>query len=97
MPFDFGTPDEYDFYLRMGPLSNSNELSEEPNPYWTDNLKHARYDEFWQSRALAPHMKNVTPAVLFVGGWFDAEDLSGPLKLFRDIGKDGARGAATPW
>lgn len=100
--FDFGTPDQYDFYLRTGPLSNYNErYLKNQNPYWTDILKHPAYDEFWQSRAQAPHMKNVTPATLFVGGWFDAEDLSGPLKLFRAIEKDGPKAPNTlimgPW
>lgn len=82
-PFDYGTQDQYDFYLRMGPLANANErYFHNENVYWDDLLKHPNYDAFWQSRAQAPHMKNVTPAVLWVGGWFDAEDLSGPLKLF---------------
>jgi putative CocE/NonD family hydrolase len=100
--FDFGTADHYDFYLRMGPLLNANELHlKNKNPYWDEILKHDSYDEFWQARAQAPHMKNVTPAVLFVGGWFDAEDLAGPLKLFRAVEQDGARGGNTlimgPW
>ena len=81
--FDFGTEDEYDFYLRMGPLANAAALLKDRNIYWEDLLRHPNYDDFWQSRAQAPHMKGVKPAVLFVGGWFDAEDLSGPLKLFR--------------
>jgi putative CocE/NonD family hydrolase len=82
--FNFGTPDQYDFYLRMGPLANSNEkYFKNKNPYWNDTLEHDTHDEFWRVRALAPHMRNVKPAVLFVGGWFDAEDLAGPLKLFR--------------
>jgi putative CocE/NonD family hydrolase len=82
--FNFGTPDQYDFYLRMGPLANSNEIYlKNENLYWNDTLEHATYDEFWKVRALAPHMRNIKPAVLFVGGWFDAEDLAGPLKLFR--------------
>jgi putative CocE/NonD family hydrolase len=81
---DFGTHDEYDFYLRLGPLANANEkYFKNENSYWDDLLKHPNYDAFWQTRALAPHMKNATPATLFVGGWFDGEDLSGPLKLFR--------------
>jgi putative CocE/NonD family hydrolase len=100
--FDYGTRDQYDFYLRMGPLANANErYLKNQNVYWNDILKHPAYDEFWQSRAQAPHMKNVTPATLFVGGWFDAEDLSGPLKLFRAIEKDGPKAPNTlvmgPW
>jgi putative CocE/NonD family hydrolase len=102
VPFDFGTPDQYDFYLGMGPLSNSNEkYLKNENPYWNDNLKHDTYDDFWAARALAPHMHDVTPATLFVGGWFDAEDLSGPLKLFRAVDAGGAKSPNTlvmgPW
>jgi uncharacterized protein len=94
--FQFGTSDQYDFYLRMGPLSNSNSVYfKNANPYWDDLLAHPNYDEFWQARALAPHMKNVTPAVLMVGGWFDAEDLAGPLKLFRSLQQNGASSPAT--
>ena len=90
VPFDQGTPDAYDFFLRMGPLANANRLYlKNQNPYWDDVLKHPDYDEFWQSRAQAPHMKNVKPAVMFVGGWFDAEDLAGPLKLFRAVEASG--------
>jgi putative CocE/NonD family hydrolase len=100
--FNFGTPDAYDFYLRMGPLANCNDkYLKNENPYWNDMLEHATYDEFWECRALAPHMKNIKPAVLFVGGWFDAEDLAGPLKLFRALEKNGPSAPTTlvmgPW
>jgi len=81
--FDFGTPDQYEFYLRLGPLANADaQYFKGQNTYWTTVLKHPDYDEYWSSRALAPHMRQLSPAVLFVGGWFDAEDLAGPLKLF---------------
>jgi hypothetical protein len=100
--FDYGTPDAYDFFLRMGPLSNANaKYLKNENPYWNDLVGHPNYDEFWQSRALMPFMKNIKPAVLFVGGWFDAEDLAGPLKLFRSLEKNGPTAANTlvmgPW
>jgi putative CocE/NonD family hydrolase len=88
--FDIGTPDAYAFFLRMGPLENSNALYfKGKNPYWDANLEHPNYDEFWRSRGLAPYMKDVKPAVLFVGGWFDAEDLAGPLKLFKALEASG--------
>jgi putative CocE/NonD family hydrolase len=99
--FDYGTPDEYDFFLRLGPLANAENFIKPPNPYWTAQQEHPNYDEFWSARALAPHIKHITPAVLFVGGWFDAEDLAGPLKLFRAADKDGSAPALTlamgPW
>lgn len=100
--FNYGTPDAYDFYLRMGPLSKSNEkYLRNENSYWNDILEHPNYDEFWQCRALAPHMGNIKLAVLFVGGWFDAEDLAGPLKLFRALEANGPSAPNTlvmgPW
>ena len=55
------------------------------NTYWEDNLAHPTYDAFWQARAIAPHLRDITPAVLTVGGWFDAEDLAGPLRIYRAI------------
>jgi hypothetical protein len=64
-------------------------------------LRHPDYDEFWASRALGPDMHHLTVPVLLVGGWFDAEDLGGTLKLFRAIEADGSAPALTlvmgPW
>jgi len=80
--FDFGTRDGYDFYRRLGPLANANEkFFKQQSPYWSDLLAHTTYDSFWQERNLTPHIRNVSPAVLTVGGWYDAEDLQGPLRL----------------
>jgi putative CocE/NonD family hydrolase len=101
-PFEFGTSDEYAFYLRMGPLANANEkYFKNGNEYWDDLLKHDTYDEYWQSRAQSPHINGTTPAIMFTGGWFDAEDLSGPLKLFRAAQATGPKAPVTlvmgPW
>ena len=52
-----------------------------------DQYKHDTYDDYWQSRDLSRHMKNVKCAVLVVGGWFDAEDLEGPYRTFNAIRK----------
>ena len=32
-----------------------------------------------------PHLRNIKPAVLTVGGWFDAEDLFGALNTYKSI------------
>jgi len=100
--FEPGTMDAYDFFLRMGPISNANEkYLKHRSAYWDDTVQHTSYDEYWQARAQAPYMKNVTPAVMWVGGWFDAEDLAGPLKLFQSLEKNGATAPDTlvmgPW
>jgi putative CocE/NonD family hydrolase len=83
-PFNYKTPDGYDFYLRMGPLANSdNVLLKGSAPEWTEFLKHSTYDSFWQARNIRPHLKNVHCAVMTVGGWYDGEDLFGALETFR--------------
>ncbi len=84
--FDHGTPDGYGFFLEMGPLSNANELHLRHGiPFWDSILAHPNYDGFWQTRNLLPHLRNVSPAVLTVGGWFDAEDLYGALNIYRAV------------
>ncbi len=89
VPFDFGTPDHYDFYLRMGPISNADaRYLKGSNPLWNDEIQHDTYDAYWKARALAPHMKNIHCAVLTVGGWFDAEDLAGPLRTYHSVGEN---------
>lgn len=88
-PFDFGTPDGYDFFLRMGSLENADEkYFKHQNPYWTMNLDHTTYDEVWQSRSIWKYLKGIKPAVMVVGGWFDAEDLQGPLRTFEFMEKN---------
>ena len=82
--FNFGTPDGYDFFLRMGPLANSESgLLKGRAPFWNDLLAHPTYDAFWQARDIRPHLRNVKCAVMTVGGWFDAEDLFGALETYR--------------
>jgi uncharacterized protein len=88
VPFDFGTPDIYEFYLKMGSLANADpRYLKGSNPLWNDAIKHDTYDSYWKARALAPHMRNIHCAVLTVGGWFDAEDLEGPFRTYRAVGE----------
>ena len=87
-PFDFGTPNAYDFYLHVGPTSNLDaKYLKGSNPLFNDQMYHTTYDDYWKARDLSQHMKNVKCAVLVVGGWFDAEDLSGPYNTFYAINK----------
>lgn len=89
--FDHGTQDGYRFFLDMGPLYNANERYMKNNvQFWTDMMKHPNYDEFWQSRNLRPHLKNIRPAVLTIGGFFDAENLYGALEVFKSVEKQGS-------
>ena len=86
--FDHGTPDGYKFFLQMGPLYNANEkYFKNTVAFWNDMMRHDTYDEFWQSRNLRPHLKAIKPAVMTVGGWFDAENLYGALQVFKNVAK----------
>lgn len=85
-PFDYQTPDGYQFYLDMGPLSNANKkYFKSEIEFWNQIAEHPNYDKFWQARNLLPHLKNIKAAVLIVGGWFDTEDLYGPLKTYSTV------------
>ncbi|HEX6882257.1 MAG TPA: CocE/NonD family hydrolase [Planctomycetota bacterium] len=83
--FQHGTRDGYQFFLDLGPLSNADRLWFKGQvPYWNELLDHPNHDAFWQACNLRPHLNRVAPAVLTVGGWYDAEDLYGPLKIYRE-------------
>jgi hypothetical protein len=85
-PFKFPTPDGYDFYLKMGALPNADEkYLKNDVPFWNEIMQHGNYDAFWQARNLRPNLKNIRPAVMTVGGWFDAEDLFGALNVYRSV------------
>jgi hypothetical protein len=88
VPFDFGTKDAYEFYLKVGPISNLSKYLDGKSALFDDQMNHNTYDDYWKARDLAPHMKNIHCAVLTVGGWFDAEDLQGPFSTFHAIDKN---------
>jgi putative CocE/NonD family hydrolase len=83
---DFGSQDAYQFFLQAGTLETLNEKYFKGQILaWNEFTQHGTYDDFWQSRTYLPHLRNVKPAVMTVGGWFDAEDLYGPLKTYAAI------------
>jgi len=84
--FDHETPDGYQFFLDLGPLSNINErYFHHEIPFWESTVTHPDYDEFWQARNILPHLRHVSCAVLTVGGLFDAEDLYGAWHTYESI------------
>lgn len=82
--------DGYDFYLEKGPLKNITEEYHHDNFFWNQIVEHPNYDEFWQKRSILPALKDggIDHAVMTVGGWFDAEDLYGPLNIYKTIEKN---------
>lgn len=80
---------------------NLGTLKEGVDKYYKDNffmqeiMNHPNYDDFWQKRNLLPHLKNIKHAVMTVGGWFDAEDLTGPLHIYKTIEKNNPKARNT--
>ena len=84
--FQWPNRDNYQFFLDAGPVSNvTKNYFGDSIKFWHELMNHPNYDEFWKARTPLPHLKNIKPAVLTVGGWFDAEDLYGPLNTYRSI------------
>ncbi|WP_103071405.1 CocE/NonD family hydrolase [Aquimarina sediminis] len=84
---DLPSEDQYQFFLDSGPLSNLDQYYKEDNVFWTQLKEHPNYDDFWQKRGIIQHLENIKPAVMTVGGLFDAEDLYGPFETYENIEK----------
>jgi putative CocE/NonD family hydrolase len=84
--FTFPNQDNYEFFLELGPIKNvEEEIFGDSIKFWSQVMDHPNYDAWWQARNPLPHLKDIQPAVLVVGGWFDAEDLYGPLATYEAI------------
>jgi uncharacterized protein len=88
-PFTHTTPDGYDFCLKLGPLGDvGRRYLKGESAFWDEAMRHRTYDEFWRARNLRPHLKNIKPPVMVVGGWFDAENLFGALEVYKSVRKN---------
>ena len=79
--FEHGTPDGYEFFLhKLGTLAKANpRFFHDSIAFWDTLAAHPTWDGFWQGRSVRPHLRNLRPAMLWVGGWFDTENLWGSL------------------
>lgn len=84
---EFPSKDQYQFYLNNTPIGELGEEYYSENFFWQNIQAHPNYDEFWQKRGIIQHLDNIEPAVLIVGGLFDAEDLYGPFTTYETIEK----------
>jgi uncharacterized protein len=84
--FDHKTQDGYRFFLEAGPMPTyDRKYLKGEVAAWNEILSHDTYDEFWKARNVRPHLRGIRPAVLTVGGWFDAEDLFGTLETYKAV------------
>ena len=82
-----GSKDGFQFQYDLGPLKNANKYYKD-NFFWQETMEHPNYDDYWQKRSIIPHLNNIKHAVMTVGGWFDAEDLYGPLNIYKTVEKN---------
>jgi putative CocE/NonD family hydrolase len=100
--FPFDRFDVYDFYLRLGPLSNANaKYFHGKIPSWNEFVAHPNYDEFWKRHAVAYGLKQPTVPNLNVAGWWDQEDFYGPIATYERLEKADKKNlnflTAGPW
>ncbi len=89
--FQLPHPDGYRFFLDGGALPNFNSrYLHDSVAFWNEITAHGTWDNFWAERSVLPHLKNLTPAVLVVGGWFDAENLYGALHSYQTANSSNA-------
>lgn len=93
--------DEYSFFLKEGTLENLTKLLGDSIGFWNDVMNHPDYDSWWQDRVSYKYCKNVKPAVMVVGGTFDAEDCYGAWNLYKTIKRESPKTplylAVGPW
>ncbi|MDB5145838.1 MAG: CocE/NonD family hydrolase [Mucilaginibacter sp.] len=85
--YDYPSHDNYEFYLRTGALSNFTRMIGDSIKFWNEMMNHPNRDAWWMARNARVGVKNVKPAMLVVGGIFDAEDCFGAWNLYQAIDK----------
>jgi putative CocE/NonD family hydrolase len=79
----FPNRDNYKFYLETGAIKNLTKLTGDSIAFWNEMMNHPDYDEWWTARDARNATKNLQPAMLWVGGLFDAEDCWGAWNAYK--------------
>jgi len=80
--------DNYKFFLETGTLKNLSKYTGDSVAFWKDVMSHPTYDTWWQARDARNATKNLKPAMLWVGGLFDAEDCWGAWNAYKATEKN---------
>jgi putative CocE/NonD family hydrolase len=80
------TEDAYDFFLHSGSFeAAAKHDGVDKLPTGVAFLQHPAYDEFWRARGVEWHLNQVTVPTLFVGGFWDQEDMFGPQESYAKL------------
>ncbi len=77
--------DYYDWFLKQGALDSLLAPVSDRLGFLKQMTEHPVYDDFWAKRNPTNHFKDITAAVLVVGGWFDGEDCYGAFETYRKM------------
>jgi uncharacterized protein len=81
--FKFEVYDTYEWYLKLGPLTNINaKYLHGSIPYWNSTVEHPDYDSFWKDEAWVNQLHEAPIPNLNVAGFWDQEDPWGPWKIY---------------
>ena len=100
--FESPIKDNYKFFLENGAIKNLNaRYLHDSIAFWKDMFAHPNLDDWWKVRNPRIFMNDIKPAVLVVGGLFDAEDCFGAWRLYEAIEKQ-SKGSSSrlvmgPW
>ncbi len=84
-PFEFGSTDPYDWYLKQKKLADlDKETMGRTLPTWQTFVQHPNYDAFWQAQVTSKRMP-AKPGVpnLVVAGFWDQEDYYGAITIYQ--------------
>jgi hypothetical protein len=94
--------DQYDFYLRSATLASIAKTTGVAQlPSWVGFRTHPSWDAYWQAKAMQHVLTTPEVPILFVGGWWDAEDMLGPQLAYHTVERADKNGWARivlgPW
>jgi hypothetical protein len=78
--------DHYEYYLRyptLDSLARATGVSRLPS--WVGYSTHPTYDAYWKARAMQRVLTKAEVPLLFVGGWWDQEDILGAQLAYRRL------------
>jgi len=85
MPDVYDSKDNYQFYLNQGADKNLLKLAGDSIAFFKEFYEHPDEDAWWRARNARVAQYHIKPAILVVGGLFDAEDCFGAWNLYRAI------------
>ena len=84
----YAVHDNYKFFLEAGSLKNLTKYTGDSIAFWKDLMSHPNYDAWWKARDARNATANLQPAMLWVGGLFDAEDCWGAWNAYKAAEKN---------